>query len=378
MEIVSSSYFHKYIELPEVNSSIEMQKISGITYHWVRTRPYRARGIGQVYNQLEFAGKCMAHSSYFAARKPDVVVASSPHPLVVVPALMAARKARSRFIFEVRDLWPEILIELGGYSRFHPYIVLLRLAEWMGVKNADTVVSVKPGDGEYFAQKYGLPEKKFAYVPNGFLRGDEAISAPNRLVELRKQYSFLVGYVGGVSAYYRLADLVNLAESFRGRADVGFVLIGKGDRLAAIQEDATNRGLKNLHFLGSIPKTSVAASLEMLDACYVGLEDLSLHRYGISCNKIYEYMAAGKPIIGSYRAGYDPVKLGKCGIVSSPGDTASLANALDRIIREPDLAAQYSRCAREYFVAHHDFTTVSHGAAKVLCPGHTLNGPSSE
>lgn len=368
VEIVSSSSFHKYINPPQIVEPLVAQKIDVITYYWLKTRSYAARGVSQVGNQLEFVYRCYRASSFLAKKSPDVVIASSPHPLITFPAKFIARKAGARFMFEVRDLWPEVLLEIGKFSRVHPYMMALKIAEWYGVKSAERVISVKPGDKEYFLERFGVTDERFSYLPNGFLPMSSEGDAPEKVKKLRSRYSFMLGYVGALSAYYRLEDLLGLARLFKDRPDIGFVVVGKGDRMDSLAKEVADSGLVNVHLIGAIPKMSVPATLAEFDACYVGLEDIDIHRYGISCNKIYEYMAAGKPIIGSYRAGYDPVAEANCGIVVNPGEYQKLANALEKLIGDAALRSEYGSRAYEYFLAHHDFKIVAQSLVQQLFP----------
>lgn len=374
VEIVSSSTFHKYISPPKVTEPYEVQDVNGLTYHWLKTRPYQGRGVAQVVNQFEFIGRCYSYGSRLAESRPDVVVASSPHPLVNFPACFIASKSGARFVFEVRDLWPEVLLELGRFGRVHPYILLLKAAERYGVRNADRVISVKPGDGDYFATRYGLPAEFFSYVPNGFYPEGHSSRSPRIIQRLRRNYPFLLGYVGGLSAYYALDHLVELACRFRERPDVGFVVVGSGDRLDSLRKIVGEKGLEHFHLLGAMPKSDVAATLDCFDAGYVGLADVGIHRYGISCNKIYEYMFAGKPIIGSYRAGYDPVVEARCGFVASPGDYDPLVRGIQMLIDDPEYANRLGNRARAYFDVHHDFRVVARRLKELLLPEESSVG----
>ncbi len=368
VEIVSSSSFHKYTSPPKVHRRFETQEVNGMKYHWLKTRAYRHRGLTQVLNQFEFVVRCYQAVSILTVRKPDVVIASSPHPLVNFPARFIARKAGARFFFEVRDLWPEVLLELGNFGRWHPYIIMLKAAERYGVRHAERVFSVKPGDGDYFAREYGLPKERFNYVPNGFLPGESGAAAPEKIDRLRGRYTFLLGYVGALSAYYRLENLLELAQQFQHRGDVGFVVVGKGELEETLRIKAEKVGLKNCHVVGAVPKSEVFATLECFDACYVGLADLAVHEYGISCNKLYEYMYASKPIIGSYRAGYDPVTSASCGFVAPPGHYESLVQGIESLIADPDMKAKMGLKAREYFKEHHDFEIVGRRVKSLLFP----------
>lgn len=373
VEIVSSSYFHKYIEPPKISKSYEWQDVDGIKYHWISTPVYKARGLGQILNQLSFVVGCWRYLGLLVKRAPDIVIASSPHPLTVFPARALAARTGARFIYEVRDLWPQLLIELAGVSRKHPYIQLLKLAERYGVSHADFIISVKPGDFEYFSCKYNSSLDEFLYVPNG--ASDDMVNdaAPEEIEALRKKYSFLVGYVGAISAYYGLEELIKLAHLLRSRQDIGFVVIGSGDRQEALKAEAKRLGISSFHLAGPVKKKEVHATLQLFDACYVGLDDLPLHKYGISCNKIYDYMQAGRPIIGSYTAGYDPVKASGCGIVAPRGELESLKSAILELAENPELGQKMGLNGRKYFEQHHNHSMIAQRLKQSLFPDDLSN-----
>jgi glycosyltransferase involved in cell wall biosynthesis len=370
VEIVSSANFHKYLSPPKVDYQLQSERVDGLAYHWVKTHCYRARGLAQVRNQLEFVFGCYRAARELSDRKPDVVIASSPHPLVNFPAAAIARAASAKFMIEVRDLWPEVLLELGNFRLWHPYIVALKAAESYGVRHAQKIISVKPGDGDYFRDKYLLTADKFCYIPNGFLPEVRNSAVPPVIKSLRGRYRFLVGYTGALSAYYCLQHMVELAKRFQGQDDLGFVVAGKGDREVQLAERVYAAGLTNFHFVGAIPKTAVQVSQEQFDVCYVGLEDLGIHRYGISCNKIYEYMYAAKPILGSYATDYDPVASARCGITARPGNYQPLVEGLEKLLSDDTLREQYGRRGRAYFDANHDFRVVAASLIRQLLLGN--------
>ena len=111
--------------------------------------------------------------------------------------------------------------------------------------------------------------------------------------------------------------------------------------------------------LGKIPRAQVESALSQFDVCYAGLQDLDVHKYGISCNKIYEYMYSGKPILGCYVAGYDPIEESRCGITVAPGQTDAQVAALTKLLQDADLRESMGRRGRLYFDANHDFSSIS-------------------
>lgn len=364
VEIVTSSFFHKYINPPTIDADFETHDIDGIKYHWIRTKPYKQRGIRQVFNQAEFTLKCLWYAKKLSERKPDIVIASSPHPFVVYPAYKIARLSQARYFYEVRDLWPSLLMELGNFDNWHPYILANKAAERYAVNHAEKILSVKMGDYDYFSTAYKLPRERFEYIPNGFLPEITPTPPPILVQELRQRYKFLVGYVGAISTYYGLEDLIKLANQLKDRPDIGFLIIGGGDREEAIRKLAEENKLTHFHMIGRISKQQVHSALQAIDVCYVGLQDLDIHKHGISCNKIYDYMYAAKPILGSYVAGYDPVETANCGTTVKPGNTEELAKALLAMLEDTNYRNTLGRNGREYFDQTHDFTVVANTLAR--------------
>jgi glycosyltransferase involved in cell wall biosynthesis len=245
------------------------------------------------------------------------------------------------------------------FNSWHPYILMLKYAEKCGVKRSRKIISVKPGDIDYFKKEYNIPDEQFCYIPNGFLPDNKTSSSPEIIIRIREHYSFLVGYVGALSSYYGLEHLIELAKRFKTHKEVGFVIVGKGDLESKLMEKIQKNNLTNCHLVGAFPRKQATSCLEHFDACYVGLQDLAVHEYGISCNKIYEYMHAGRPILGSYVAGYDPVAEAECGITARPGDYDSLYEGLCLLIRNKNLRYLFGERAKKYFEDNHNFDVVA-------------------
>jgi len=356
VEIVSSSSFHKYIRPPELSDKLESHEIDQLIYHWIKTRSYTKRGWRQVINQLEFVSRCFSVKENLITRKPDLIIASSPHPFVNYPAHEIACRCSVPFITDIRDLWPESLMELTGYKRWHPYIYAVTKAVQYGTQKSNKVISSIRGAGKYLNQRHGLPNEKFLHIPNSIFPAEQTRKpeAPSNIVSTCEKYKFVIGYIGAISGYYRLNELITLADKYKYRKDVGFVIVGHGDLSEYLKALALKKEIENIHFVGSVSRYEIPAVLDLFDACYVGLEDLRVHEYGISCNKIFEYMYAAKPILGSYRAGHDPVAEAGCGVVATPGNHQPLIDAIDAMINDETLKRTYGERARSYFDANHD------------------------
>jgi glycosyltransferase involved in cell wall biosynthesis len=357
VQIVASSFFHKYFSPPDTTGRVTHEWIDGIHYTWVRTHPYRHRGLREVLNQLEFVARCTMSERKIVVGHPDVVVASSPHPFVSFFAWRAAKHSRAGFVFEARDLWPLVVRELGGLPAWHPYIVLLTLAERFSVHRADLIVSIDEGGFRYFGGELGVTSDRFAVVPNGLSVDCWFLEPlPSELLERWPKASFTVGYLGATSAAYSLRNLIDAAaEVCASDPDVAFVIAGSGSELQSLKAHARRIGAENVVFLGQVHRRHVPAVLARFDVGYLGLKDVRAYRYGVSPSKLFEYFYAGIPVLAAYRTYHDTVADAGAGWTIAPEDSRTLARTICEIRETPkaQLAAIGAR-GRDFFLNHHE------------------------
>lgn len=361
--IISASRFHKFWTEPKTRGFLTRETIDGIDYAWVQTTPYRRRGIPQVINQLSFTAALPLALRSPSLPRPDHVVLSSPHPLGIRAVHRAARRLGSTLTFEVRDLWPLVIEDLGNFGPTHPYVSLLRRAEAYAVNHADGIVSVKPGDEEYFVDAYNLPRRMFSYIPNGYAQS--AHDDPDTLrtpVDLPED-AFVLGYIGAFSAYYALDPLLAAARILQDQdSDIHIALVGDGDRRPAILQRAASLGLRNVTIPGSIPKAQVPAFLNQCHAAYLGLQDVRANQYGISCNKLFDYMNARLPVVLAVRMpdNYNPILQAECGVVEPSKQPRDIAATVMALRRSPDSRRKaMGDAGAHYLQRHHTFGTIT-------------------
>ena len=127
VKIVAGDFSHLRTKQPEVKRDFQKEIIDGIEYRWVKTGNYKGNGIQRALSMFRFVGKLFIHSSKIAkVWKPDIVIASSTYPLDTYPAQRIAKKAKAKLIHEVHDMWPITPIEIGGMSKYHPFVMILQ------------------------------------------------------------------------------------------------------------------------------------------------------------------------------------------------------------------------------------------------------------
>ncbi|WP_426101980.1 glycosyltransferase family 4 protein [Massilia sp. TSP1-1-2] len=360
VRIIASSQSHIRALAPHLDGRARLDEtIDGVQYRWIATPAYRGNGAARVLNMFAFVSQLYRQGRQLAREfDADVVIASSTYPLDIWPAHRIARLSGARLLFELHDLWPLSPMELGGYSSWHPFIMLLQAAENYACRHADAIVSILPKVREHL-EAHGMAPHKLHIVPNGadpaeWLGVADQLPglAGARLAALRRQGKFIVGYAGTHGVANAL-DTLLAAASVVGDERFAFVLVGGGPEKARLQAIAAERKLSNVHFFDPVPKQQVPALLECFDVAYIGWQRQRLYRFGIAPNKLIDYMMAGCAILHSVEAGNDPVLEAGCGLTVAPQDPAAVARGLLALFMlSPDERAALGQRGRAFAMAN--------------------------
>lgn len=362
--VVSGTRSHLFTQPPVVARRFTLEVIDGVTYCWVAVPEYeRAISLGRVLNMAAFALR-LTRLPVGRLPAPDAILVSSPSLFPLPVASRWARRFGARLVFEVRDIWPLTLRELGGLSELHPLVALMQRFEDYGYRRANAVVSVLPAAEGHMTSR-GMDPRKFHYLPNGIdLGGARADGAAPRARDAIRPERFTVGFVGTLGRANVLETLIDAARLL-GPDEAQVVIVGHGpecDQLVARAAD-----LRNVAFVGAIPKGEVAATVALFDACYVGYRRSSLYRFGVSPNKLYEYMAAGRPILFAADAANQPVSEADCGRTVAPEDPAALAAAIRSLAAAPaEERERLGANARAYVEQRHDYGRLARELAEIL------------
>ena len=246
-------------------------------------------------------------------RRVDVVYASSPHLLTGLAGYLVARIRRAGFVLEVRDLWPQVLVDMGRMKSTSIAYRILRRLELFLYCHADEIVVLAEGSAEVI--RADCPEAvSIAFVPNG--SDTSMFDVRESRIALRERFGMagmVLVYAGAHGPANGLDLVLDAAEGVRSDLpEVVFLLVGDGVEKSALMADAERRGLANVHFHDPIPKFEVPQLLAAADVGLHVLADVPLFRYGVSPNKLFDYMAAGLPVV-----------------TNCPGEVERIVNAAD-------------------------------------------------
>lgn len=339
VDIIAADYSHLRRVNPEVDHDFQQQVIDGIHYHWIQTGTYEGNGAKRAMTMFRFVSKLWLKAKKIIAEwSPDVVIASSTYPLdtYVGQRIRKLSKKKVKLIHEVHDMWPATLIEIGGMSKRHPFVVAMQIGENSAYKNSDKVVSLLP-NAESYMKEHGLIENKFVCIPNGIVLGEwiEPQKLPPQYKyifgSLKKEHKFIVGYFGGHALSNALDILIDVASQTQMEDNsIHFVLVGDGTEKARLINKAKRLKLNNITFMDPIPKKMIPSLCEEFDCNYIGGNVSSLYRFGVCPNKMFDCMASGKPSIfavgiNSYFTEYN------CGFDIKGNDVKEIVDCIKKI-----------------------------------------------
>jgi len=363
--IVSASFAHTRSQQPPAALTGSVTEVSGVPVLYLSTPSYHGNGLRRVINIVTFLRRLHRRAGEIARGfRPEVVIASSTYPPDIFPARRIARRSGARLVWEVHDLWPLSPMEMGGFSKWHPFVVWLQRGENHACRHAHKVVSLLPCTSEHLEQ-HGMDPGKFVHVPNGILpeEWDTGAILPEEhqqeINRMKGEGRLLIAYTGALGVANALTPLLEAAAMLQ-HLPVGWIIVGHGPEKEALQLKAASLGLNNLVFCPTVPKKVLPALLSRMDILYIGLHKHPLFRFGVSPNKLFDYMMAGKPVIQAIEAGNDPVGEAGCGITIPADNPAAIAGAVNKLAAaSPEERKKMGDAGREYVLQNHSYPVLA-------------------
>lgn len=267
--------------------------------------------------------------------KYDIVFASSTPLTVAIPGIAAKLLRRKTFVFEVRDLWPELPREMGVITN-KPVLAMMGFLEWAAYRSADRLVALAPGIAEGI-ERLGISKDRIAMIPNGsdleiFRRANqetrEAVRATLPNIEAEDLVAVYAGSHGIANGLHRLVDVAEVLQG-RGQRGIKIAMVGEGRLKDFLIARAESLGLENCVFLPTVDKREVARLIASCDVGLMVLANVPAFYRGTSPNKFFDYIAAGLPVVNNY-PGWLASLIGEnhCGIAVEPDNAERFADVL--------------------------------------------------
>ena len=305
------------------------------TVSMIKTPTYKkAKSIRRIWNWIVF----MLRLFFIPIQKiprPDIIIVSSLSLLPILNGLYFKWRFGCKIILEIRDIWPLTLVEVGGYNRRHPLVFILSWIEKIGYKHYDYLSSNLPFAYKHFQHILGHRPFKFKWISNGIevkpYTGIESVI--EGFNEHLKGTHFNVGYAGKLGVSNAMEDFIEAVKILKNHPNIRFYVAGNGDLLNVFKDKVKN--CDNIIFLGKIPREQVQFFLSKMDLAYIGWQNIPIYRYGISANKIFDYMLSGKPILMSGKIPGNEIEKSNCGWVIEAGGSHKIAECIEKISTLP-------------------------------------------
>ena len=338
----------------------------GVDFVWLHESPHSTSMLGRLKGMTEFMTQVRSGAWMSPSERPDVVVGSSPNLIAAWGGYALAKKLNCPFVFEVRDIWPQTIIDLAGLSPWHPGILLLGHIEKTLYRKSDQIVALMPLAKEHIVSRGGAGDK-VTWIPNGV---DLEMVPPDPGRQRADGQAFRVTYAGAhgrANALDSIVEAAKLLQMQHGEGIFEFVFIGDGTEKQRLERESLEAGLSSVVFLPGVPKREVFSWLYQSDALVVNMEESKLYRFGTSLNKMYDYLAASRPIVFGAETVMNPVDESGAGITVPPSDPHAIAEAIEKLasMTQEDLDVMGQR-GEQYARSYHDYARLSDVFAQVI------------
>ena len=332
---------------------------------FVKVRPYTGNGKGRILNMIDFYRNVKVAAKQYAQKygKPDIILASSVHPLTCIAGIQLAKHFGVKCICEVRDLWPEAIVTYSKRIKKNGLIAKIMYAgeKWI-YKKAAAVIFTQEGGPDYVREHkwddaHGGPikNKNLFHINNGvdLEAFDQNVNDyPYEDEDIDNSEIYKVLYAGSIRRINNLGIILDAAKLIT-NPKIKFIIFGSGDELETLKKRVVDEKIENVVFKGRVDKYYIPAIDSKADLNLVHWEMSPLLRVGESYNKAFEYFAAGKPVFYTIRPGYSIVEKYNCGRITKGFSPKEIAEGIQKMyeLSDPEkkqLEQNARRAAEDY------------------------------
>lgn len=322
------------------NADFSLEQIEeGFYYVWLRVKPEEVRGsVQRILSMFSYVCLLKKHVHQLIGRygKPDVVIASSVHPLVWEAAYYLKKKYLTKFICEIRDIWPVSIIEHMKVSKYHPVVIFFDIINRRAFRRCDALVATAKKVDQYIKDRYQKDVTPYYWIPNGYSTDDELPALPDTITkELAPLFEYMdshwcMTYTGSVTKSEGVEYLVHAFREFQKQCDfeISLVIVGDGNCKKQVEELVKSQKILNVYMQGNVERKYIPYILRKSKIC-VSTPRITYNtgKYGLSMNKLCDYLWSGRPVLFAYDY-FNVVKDADAGICVSANDIQQFINAL--------------------------------------------------
>lgn len=327
-----------------------------LPFIFINTTNYSSNGFDRVKNMISFYFGLLKNYKKIIKEygKPDVILASSVHPLTLVAGIRIAKKLGIPCICEIRDLWPESIVAYGSLNRDSLLAKILYKGEKWIYKKADSIIMTWEGGRDYIKDQgwdKDIELSKIHHINNGVVLDEFDMNSTKYVVDdidlNNKEYKNIV-YTGSIRKVNNIGLLLDAAKVIQSRdvKDVRFIIYGDGDERELLEQRCKDENIKNVLFKGRVDKKYIPSILKKSTINILHNSSTSLDKYGQSQNKMFEYLAAGKCIIQTYTTGYSLLEKYNSGVSLKKQNEVELAELLVIMLEDEKKFKEMGKNAR--------------------------------
>ncbi len=332
---------------------------SGVWFRWLDTGSYARNDKNRIRSMVAYVLGAV-RMALRRENRPDLVVASSPHLFTGVAGVAIAKWHRVPFVLEIRDMWPSVLVDLGALRQGSLMHRILEAVERWLYRRARLIIFVPP-DGHRRLSEVGVTDARCVHIPNGTDVNAPAESVPDSLVSLLNELRgrSILMYAGAHGVANDLGTVISALDELRTLAPeiyakTATVFIGDGSEKKALAERIAASGHAWIRMHPPIAKGAIVDALGRADALVVNVAPAIAHSYGLSPNKLFDYMAAGRPVLISSHVPTIADESG-AGLRYDPGDAVGLARCIVHLF-DMNIADRDAMGARGKLAVERDYT----------------------
>lgn len=337
-------------------------KYNGYNFRYIKTPKYK-NVIERFYSMIVFKRNVV--KAAIGLLKPDVIIGSTVHLHGADAGRVLAKKLNVPFVFEIRDIWPQTLVDIGAMSKLNPVYWYLRKIELKLLKSADKIITLFPGANLYLANNR-VENDRTLYLPNGI----DVDLYPSNNSTNEKPSNFTAMFFGAHGPANGLDTVVKAAHILqtKNKSKIKIKMIGDGVIKPSLMKLASDLELSNIEFISSLPKLEIFKVALDADCFIFHLKYMKvLDLYGISPNKLFDYLMLKKPVIFACKSFNDPVSESKAGLSIEPENPEMMADALIELSEMPEsVRIKMGVNGHDWVRKHHDFKTNVRSMEKML------------
>ncbi len=348
-----------------------IKEYNGVNFVWLNTCSYYANNWRRLLNMISYGVNVIKINHKF--EKPNVIIGSSPHPFAVLAAWWLAKRYKAKFIFEVRDLWPQTAIDMGVIKANSIPARLLYVWEKFMYKRAEKIIVLMPYAKEYI-NKRGIDSKKLVWIPNGVdlekFDCPEPFDPSSEMVRtfIEQKDKFIIIYCGAHGPANGLDIAIKaVCLATEKSANIHLFLIGNGSEKRSLIKKVKRENICNVTFLDPIAKSQIANVLKYSDLLLHCLKPMNILKYGLSSNKVFDYLASGKPTIVSTNINNNFIQESDIYFPIEAGNVKSLAETILKVQKMTSQERKYFGAnGRHYVEKYHSSKVLAEKLEKIL------------